>query len=284
MKVCVFIPTWNVKDHVRGVLESIPTLLGRTVPRSWCSTTTSTDGTTEQLSHDLRGGWAFPVNVYKNRTNLGYGGTQKVAYAHALQQGYDVVAMLHGDGQYPAVEVPPLIDLLMHKNAGMAYGTRFLQAEQQDQTPFFRRCGVWGLSCLQNIASGLKLAEWYSGFRVFSCAALKEVPFAACDDNYYFDVQIILLLSMAGYTIAETAVAKKYDDNIKSSFNIYQFGRKVIGPPVSLSVRPRRALEEPTLQHAPLGFADAHDGRQANSGIPSAWNLRYAGAILSHAA
>src|SRR5262249_49700158 len=98
----------------------------------------------------------------------------------------------------------------------------------RDQTPLFRRWGVWGLSWLQNLAAGVRLAEWYSGFRVFRCAALRDVPFAACDDNYYFDVQIILLLSMAGHRIAETAVAKKYDDSIQSSFNIYQFGRKVL--------------------------------------------------------
>jgi glycosyltransferase involved in cell wall biosynthesis len=228
MKVCVFIPTWNVKEHVRGVLEAMPPSFGQSCAEVMVLDNDSSDGTADQLCEDLRGGWPFPVNIYRNHKNLGYGGTQKVAYAHALRKGYDVVAMLHGDGQYPAAEVPGLIELLRRRGAGMAYGTRFLQAEQKDQTPLLRRAGVWTLSWLQNIASGLRLAEWYSGFRVFSCSALRQVPFTACDDNYYFDVQIILLLSMAGYKIAETAVAKKYDDGIKSSFNIYQFGRKVL--------------------------------------------------------
>jgi glycosyltransferase involved in cell wall biosynthesis len=228
MKVCVFIPTWNVADHVRGVLEAIPTAFGQRCAEVMILDNDSSDGTTERLCRELRGGWPFPVNIYRNHKNLGYGGTQKVAYAHALRQGYDVVAMLHGDGQYPAAEVPGLIDLLYRRRAAMAYGTRFLQAEQKDQTPLHRRVGVWALSWLQNIASGLRLAEWYSGFRVFRCAALREVPFTACDDNYYFDVQIILLLSMAGWKIAECAVAKKYDDSIKSSFDIYGFGRKVL--------------------------------------------------------
>ncbi len=227
MRVAVFIPTWNVKEHVRGVLEQIPVAFGRSCAEVFVLDNDSSDGTARSLAEDLRGGWPFPVNIYRNVSNLGYGGTQKVAYAHALHRGYDVVAMLHGDGQYPAAHVPVLIDALGRDGSGMAYGTRFLNAEK-DQTPFFRGCGVWVLSMLQNIASGLRLAEWYSGFRVFRCSALRRVPFAACDSNYYFDVQIILLLALAGYSISQLPVAKKYDDAIKSSFNIYQFGRKVL--------------------------------------------------------
>jgi glycosyltransferase involved in cell wall biosynthesis len=260
MKVCVFIPTWNVREHVRGVLEAIPPDFGRGCAEVFVLDNASSDGTTAELAEALRGGWAFPVTVYRNAHNLGYGGTQKVAYSHALRRGYDVVAMLHGDGQYPAAEVPGLIELLGRRRAGMAYGTRFLQAAQRDQTPLLRRGGVWALSWLQNLAAGVRLAEWYSGFRVFRCAALRQVPFAACDDNYYFDVQIILLLSMAGWKIAETAVAKKYDESIKSSFNIYQFGRKVLAhllhyPLARLEVLPgklydRRRWEE--LKRTPV--------------------------------
>src|SRR5262249_31118930 len=109
----------------------------------------------------------------------------------------------------------------------MAYGSRLLQQEERDETPRFRRWGIWGLSVLQNLASGLRLVEWYSGFRAFRCSALQQVPFQACDNDYYFDVQIILLLSMAGYSVAEIPVAKKYEGN-HSPVNIYQFSRKVL--------------------------------------------------------
>src|SRR5205085_840219 len=153
--------------------------------------------------------------------------TQKVAYAHALRQGYDVVAMLHGDGQYPAQQIPSLVAALAEGQAGMAYGSRMLGAGKKDGTPLHRRIGVWALSVLQNLTSGMRLVEWYSGFRAFRCDALRQVPFQACDSDYYFDVQIILLLSMAGYPIAELPVAKKYEGN-QSPVNIYQFGRKVL--------------------------------------------------------
>ncbi len=227
MKICVFIPAWNVRRQVVEVLEKLPTAFGRRCAEIFVLDNASSDGTAEAASARLRRGFPYPVHVYRNATNLGYGGTQKVAYAHALRQGYDIVAMLHGDGQYPPEQVPELVAALADGKAGMAYGSRLLRTDVKDGTPLIRRAGVWALSVLQNLTSGMHLAEWYSGFRAFRCEALRRVPFQACDSDYYFDVQIILLLGMVGQRIAELPVAKSYDGE-PSPVNIYQFGRKVL--------------------------------------------------------
>jgi glycosyltransferase involved in cell wall biosynthesis len=227
MKTCVFIPAWNVRDEVLGVLERLPAAFGRNCAEVFVLDNASSDGTADAVCARIESGLPFGVNVYRNAVNLGYGGSQKVAYAHAVRRGYDVVAMLHGDGQYPSQQVPALCAALADGTTGMSYGSRMLQTEEKDQTPLVRRLGVRGLSMLQNLVCGLRLAEWYSGFRAFRCDALRQVPFQACDNDYYFDVQIILLMSLAGYGIAELPVAKKYEGK-PSPVNIYQFGRKVL--------------------------------------------------------
>ena len=40
------------------------------------------------------------MTVIKNDSNLGYGGNQKLGYKYFIEKGYDVVVLLHGDGQY----------------------------------------------------------------------------------------------------------------------------------------------------------------------------------------
>ncbi len=227
VKIGVFIPAWNVRRQVIGVLEKLPTAFGKRCAEVFVLDNASTDGTAEAALARIQRGLPYAARVYRNRTNLGYGGTQKVAYTHALAQGFDVVAMLHGDGQYPASQVPNLVAALAESDAGMAYGSRLLCGTEKDRTPLHRLLGVWGLSVLQNWMSGVRLAEWYSGFRAFRCAALRQIPFQACDNDYYFDVQIILLLNMMKQRIAELPVAKSYDDE-PSPVNIYQFGRKVL--------------------------------------------------------
>ena len=42
----------------------------------------------------------------RNEYNQGYGGNQKVGYRYAIKEGFDLVAMVHGDGQYAPEELP----------------------------------------------------------------------------------------------------------------------------------------------------------------------------------
>ena len=44
--------------------------------------------------------------------NQGYGGNQKLGYRYAIENGFDVVALLHGDGQYAPEDCPSLAPLL----------------------------------------------------------------------------------------------------------------------------------------------------------------------------
>jgi hypothetical protein len=128
------------------------------------------------------------------------------------------------------------------------------------------------LSALQNGASGLRLAEWYSGFRAFRCSALADLPFQACNNDYYFDVQIILLMGMAGHGIAEIPVAKKYEGN-HSPVNIYQFGRQVLlrmlhYPLARAGLAPGRLYRRkfwPELANSPVPAPLAADGLDARA-------------------
>src|SRR5829696_3016476 len=42
----------------------------------------------------------IPMTVLRNAYNQGYGGNQKIGYTYAITEGFDLVAMVHGDGQY----------------------------------------------------------------------------------------------------------------------------------------------------------------------------------------
>jgi glycosyltransferase involved in cell wall biosynthesis len=51
----------------------------------------------------------LPLTMLRNRSNQGYGGNQKVGYTYAIQEGFDIVALVHGDGQYAPEELPNLL-------------------------------------------------------------------------------------------------------------------------------------------------------------------------------
>ena len=46
----------------------------------------------------------------RHSANLGYGGNQKAGYTYAINHGWDVVVLLHGDGQYAPEVMADLVD------------------------------------------------------------------------------------------------------------------------------------------------------------------------------
>jgi len=61
------------------------------------------------------------MTVLRNEYNQGYGGNQKVGYAYAAAEGYDYVAMVHGDGQYAPEELPRLMAPLIEGRADAVF-------------------------------------------------------------------------------------------------------------------------------------------------------------------
>jgi glycosyltransferase involved in cell wall biosynthesis len=211
VSTCIYIPARNTSHTIVDVLEAIPISLTQSGTEVLVVDNASSDDTVARVRERLARGFPFPVTIQQNTENRGYGGSQKLAYRQALERGHDIVVMLHGDGQYPATRVPALIQRLQEQpHAGMVYGSRLCLTEEVDETPWVRLLGIRTLSRLQNWVTGVRLAEWFSGFRAFRTQALQQIPFHACTDDYYFDVEIILLLHLAGFTILEAPVAKRY--------------------------------------------------------------------------
>ena len=66
------------------------------------------------------------LDVIIHQQNLGYGGNQKTCYEAALEQGADVVVMLHPDYQYDATRIPDLIAPILGGEKHLMLGSRFL--------------------------------------------------------------------------------------------------------------------------------------------------------------
>ena len=48
----------------------------------------------------------FKITMLRNPENQGYGGNQKLGYRYAIDHGFDIVALVHGDGQYAPEKLP----------------------------------------------------------------------------------------------------------------------------------------------------------------------------------
>ena len=67
------------------------------------------------------------LKVVRNPRNLGYGGNQKVGYRWAIEQGLDIIVMVHGDGQYAPEKLPDMVAPLERGEADAVFGSRLIE-------------------------------------------------------------------------------------------------------------------------------------------------------------
>lgn len=157
-----------------------------------------------------------PLTVVRHPRNLGYGGNQKAGYEWAIEQGFDIVVLLHADGQYAPEFLPEIVAPLESGEADAVFGSRMMQKGEARKggMPLYKYVGNKILSRFQNAVVGMDLSEWHSGYRAYSVATLRDIPFELNTDDYNFDTQIILQLHEAGKRIVELPIPTFYGDEI----------------------------------------------------------------------
>ncbi len=158
----------------------------------------------------------IPMTVLRNAYNQGYGGNQKVGYSYALTEGFDFVAMIHGDGQYAPEELPRLLEPLRAGEADAVLGSRMLTpfGALKGGMPLYKFVGNRVLTWLQNRLLATSFSEFHSGYRVYSVAALRPIPFRLNSNDFHFDTEIILQLLTGRTHIVELPIATYYGNEI----------------------------------------------------------------------
>jgi hypothetical protein len=158
----------------------------------------------------------LPLDIMRHPENLGYGGNQKAGYRMAIEEGLDIIVMLHGDGQYAPECLPDLVAPLARGEADCVMGSRMMVAgdARSGGMPLYKYLGNRILTKFENRVLGTQLTEFHSGYRAYRVDALKSIPFERNADGFHFDTQIIIQLVDAGKKILEIPIPTFYGDEI----------------------------------------------------------------------
>lgn len=226
-KVAIFIPAFNAASTVGTVLDRIPGKLREQVTEIFVIDNDSTDNTSMVAINYREQKGMHNLEVIRNPKNMGYGGSQKIAYRRCIDKKYDCVAMLHGDAQYAPELLETLIQPVLDGKADMVFGSRMSGNPLQGGMPLIRFLGNRSLTFLQNFFLGTRLSEFHSGYRVFSVRALENIPFEKFSSDYHFDTEMIILFVDRGFRIVEMPIPTYYGDE-ENYVNIWDYGMKVL--------------------------------------------------------
>jgi glycosyltransferase involved in cell wall biosynthesis len=215
-RVLVFIVAYNAETTIVGVLDRIPAM-GEFTVEVLVIDDASTDGTYAACERVRReGGYRHPLTILENPVNQGYGGNQKIGYQFAIAGGYDLVVLLHGDGQYAPESLPDLAGPIAAGAAEVVHGSRMLRPRDalRGGMPFYKFMGNKVLTGYQNLALGSRLSEFHTGYKAYSVAALRRIPFDRNSNSFHFDTEIIIQWMRAGIPILEVPIPTFYGDEV----------------------------------------------------------------------
>ncbi len=165
------------------------------------------------------------MRVIVHPQNRGYGGNQKTCYTLALNEGADIVVMIHPDYQYDATLTEELVRPIIQGRFDIILGSRIRTRQEAlaGGMPFYKYLANRFLTVIENIILGQNLSEYHTGFRAFDKKVLNKVPFHKFSDDFVFDQQILIAAIKRGFRIGEIPVPVRYQID-SSSIN---FGRSV---------------------------------------------------------
>jgi glycosyltransferase involved in cell wall biosynthesis len=215
-RVLIFIVAYYAESTILKVLERIPELPDYEVEVliiDDCSAD-ATFARSERLRSSGR--YKHKLTVLANPANQGYGGNQKLGYHYAISHGFDHVVLVHGDGQYAPEILPEILAPLTRGDADVVLGSRMLTpgGARRGGMPLYKWLGNKILTGYQNLLLGSRLAEFHTGYKAYTTAVLRRIPFETNSNVFHFDTEIIIQLLRARARFVEVPIPTFYGDEI----------------------------------------------------------------------
>lgn len=213
-KIVVVMPAYNAEKTLRQTYREV--MAQEIVDRVVVVDDASHDRTVE-IARTLPS-----VRVHRHPVNSGYGSNQKTCYQLALEEGADIVIMVHPDYQYTPLLIPAMASLIANGLYHCVLGSRILGGYAlRGGMPLWRYVANRFLTLAANCCCGAKLSEYHTGFRAFSRELLQTIPYQENSSGFIFDNQILAQIIWYGYVIAEVSCPTRYTA-VSSSINFWR--------------------------------------------------------------
>ena len=195
-KILLFIPMYNCEKQITRVLGQLDGEI-----RDWLSevivvNNRSTDNGERAVIEYLQS-YTGPLHIklLRNDENYGLGGSHKVAFNYAIDNGFDYVIVLHGDDQGSAADLLPLLKNGTYKNFDCCLGGRFVKGSRLVGYSKFRTLGNRVFNIIFTVVTGKRIYDLGAGLNLYSVPMLRTGYYRLFADNLTFNCYMLFALS-----------------------------------------------------------------------------------------
>jgi len=222
MKILVAIPAYRCAHQIGRVLGEFSCELLKRVSEVAVFDNQSPDNTVEVALKSARDIEArcpgAVVRVFRNDQNYGLGGTHKAALLYAEKNGFDYMAILHGDNQASTLELGLLIDEVERaSDLDAALGARFMGQSRLHGYSLIRTWGNRGLNLLYTLFSGRWTSDLGSGLNLFKTSTLSDHRYLLFSDAFTFNMDLLLDYFRKGAKVKYVPISWREEDQVSNA-------------------------------------------------------------------
>lgn len=202
MRVCVIIPSFNEAKEIGQLVAR--------VKQQGLDCLVVDDGSTDETVQIAQSAGA---TVLKNIKNHGKGASLIKGFNYAIENDFDAVITMDGDGQHLPEDIPNFVRLAQHSDAGIFIGNRMHESKNMP-------CGrLLTNKIMSSFISGVtkqKIPDTQCGFRLLKKEALKELDLVTA--NYEIESEMLIKAARLGFKIDSVPISTVYSGE-KSRIN-----------------------------------------------------------------
>jgi len=195
-KIIAAIPCFNEEQFINDVAARTKRYANKVIVID--------DGSTDNTSEAAK---AAGAEVIRHERRQGVGAATRAAFEAAKANNADVLITLDGDGQHNPDEIPQVLAPILHNEADMVIGSRFLRPNHQ-HIPKYRKFGINVITWLYNLGAKTKVSDSQSCFRAYGRKLLEAVDIT--ENGFSFSVQVLIQARKKRLTIAEVPISCVY--------------------------------------------------------------------------
>jgi glycosyltransferase involved in cell wall biosynthesis len=197
MKTCyVVVPAFNEEASIGDVIRKVPRRFRSDVR---VKVLVVDDGSTDRTVEEARRAGADEIVSFGG--NRGLGAAVREGLRAAYERGADLAVMIDADDEYPADEIPAVVEPILAGRADYVMGSRFKGTIEGMK--WHRRLANIAFTALQAILLRRWIWDGQSGFRAFSREVLRDLEII---HDYNYAQVMTLCIVRQGYRLLEVPI------------------------------------------------------------------------------
>lgn len=216
-KILLFIPMYNCEKQITRVLEQLTDEVCGYLDEVIIINNRSTDSGERVIQEYLAKNKKHIKNyILRNCYNYGLGGSHKVAFQYAIDNGFEYVIVLHGDDQGDIANIVPYLKDKEYQKYDCFLGARFMKGSRLQGYSKFRTLGNYVYNLLFSIGCGYKVYDLGSGLNMYKVDILKDKFYIKYKDNLMFNYCMVMGSAYYKHKIRFFPITWREDDQVSN--------------------------------------------------------------------